>query len=256
MKRILTILIVVFSAELLFSQAPNAFNYQAVVRNNSGELVTGSTVGFRISILQTSETGIPVYVETHSVSTDEYGLVTFYIGGGTTTDDFSLINWGTDTYYLKIELDVTGGTSYEHTGTSKLLSVPYALDAANVEQREFDSLKITKHIGIGDGLPINRIYELSGMTDDTDNFVWVELPPGMTAIETRVLDISIYFYVFQGVGVYYGLGSTESDGTVGYTLHRSNETPCCNLKIIYPSLLKNKPYRVTLMQVEGSLSIE
>ena len=256
MKKALTIFIIVFSSVLLFSQAPNSFNYQAVVRNNNGGLVTSSTVGFRISILQSSETGTPVYVESHSVSTDEYGLVTFYIGGGTTTDDFSAINWGVDSYFLKIELDVAGGTDYEHIGTSKLLSVPYALSAANVENKEFDSLEITKKINIGDGLQINRIYELTGMTSDTENFVWVELPQGMTAIQTRVLDLSIYFYVFQGVGVYYGLGSTESNGTVGYTLHRSNSTPCCNLKIIYPDLLRNKPYRITLMQVEGSVPIE
>jgi glucan phosphoethanolaminetransferase (alkaline phosphatase superfamily) len=39
-----------------FAQVPQAFNYQAVVRNGSGDLIANQSVSFRISILQGFET--------------------------------------------------------------------------------------------------------------------------------------------------------------------------------------------------------
>jgi uncharacterized protein (TIGR02145 family) len=41
------------------------------------------------------------------------------------------IDWSQGPYFVKTECDPTGGTSYSVTGTSQLLSVPYALFAAN-----------------------------------------------------------------------------------------------------------------------------
>ncbi|HRP00271.1 MAG TPA: hypothetical protein PLN54_12615, partial [Flavobacteriales bacterium] len=66
----------------LSAQAPQRMSYQAVVRDEANALVTNSTVGMRLSILQGSTTGTAVYVETHSAPTNANGLVTVQVGGG------------------------------------------------------------------------------------------------------------------------------------------------------------------------------
>jgi len=118
MKKIYLNLIILTLSLTIFGQAPEALKYQAVVRNSSGELVKSTTVAFKLSILQTTETGTKVYAETQNVSTNEYGLATLNIGKGVTTDVFGAINWGADKHFLKIEVDIAGGTAYQHIGTS------------------------------------------------------------------------------------------------------------------------------------------
>ena len=257
MRKVISILFACSVSLILLGQAPQSFKYQAVARDASGTVLSSQSISLRISILQGGTTGTAVYVETHALTTNQFGLVNLVIGEGSVVSGaMSGIPWGEDEFFVKIEMDPAGGTAYEEMGTSQLLSVPYALDAALVEQREFDHLGTTEHIMVGNGLMINKIYEINGWTDADENYTWIELPAGMTAINTRVLDVAIYFYVFQGAGVYYGQGYSEPDGTVGYTLHRSDEDPPSTLKITYPDECKGKQYRVTLMQVENSVVIE
>ncbi len=136
MKKIFTLFAAVLLAASVFAQSPEKMSYQAVIRNASEELVTNQAVGMQISILQGSESGTPVYTETQTQTTNANGLVITEIGSGTTSDDFSTIDWGADTYFIKTETDPTGGTSYTITGTSQLLSVPYALHAKTAETVE------------------------------------------------------------------------------------------------------------------------
>jgi len=115
-----------------FAQAPQKMSYQAVVRNAANDLSTNQTVGMQISVLQGSDTGTPVYIETQTPTTNANGLVNLEIGTGTVVSGtFASIDWSTGTYYIKTETDPTGGTSYTINGTSQLLSVPYALYAGN-----------------------------------------------------------------------------------------------------------------------------
>ena len=117
-----------------FAQAPEQMSYQAIVRNATGNLVTNQLVGMQISILQTTATGIAVYVETHTETTNANGLLTLQVGAGSLQNGtFATIDWS-DTYFIKTETDLTGGTSYTIIGTSQLLSVPYALHAKTVRQ--------------------------------------------------------------------------------------------------------------------------
>ncbi len=114
----------------LLAQAPGKFSFQAVVRNSEGELLKNSNIGFRIQLLKSSEFGAAVYVETQEATTNENGLVTLEIGGGTVvTGKLDTIDWKEGPYFLKTEIDPAGGTNYTITGTSQLLSVPYALFA-------------------------------------------------------------------------------------------------------------------------------
>lgn len=111
-----------------YAQSPNAFNYQAVARNSSGEIMTNLPVGIRMSIHDITSTGTIVYQETHSVTTNNYGLFTLAIGSGTPTlGTLSAVDWANGAKYIEVEGDFTGGTNYTLFGTSELLSVPYAL---------------------------------------------------------------------------------------------------------------------------------
>jgi hypothetical protein len=125
-----------FSTMLLgvnsYSQAPQKMSYQSVVRDNANTLVTSSPVGVRMSIVQGSPTGTIVFQETHLVSTNTNGLATLSIGSGTVVSgSMASVNWAAGPFFVKTETDPTGGTSYTITGTSELLSAPYALYAAN-----------------------------------------------------------------------------------------------------------------------------
>ena len=119
-----------FIGSLAFAQAPEKMSYQAVVRNTTNNLVTNQPVGMQISILQGSATGTAVYVETQTPTSNANGLVSLEIGGGAVVSgNMATINWANGPYFIKTETDPTGGSSYTITGTSQLLSAPYALYA-------------------------------------------------------------------------------------------------------------------------------
>lgn len=130
MKRILLSLVCITTISLSsLGQAPEGFNYQAVVRNASNTIVNNQSVGMRMTIQQGSIGGTTVYSETFGTTTNAYGLVNLKIGSGTSTDDFSAIDWSAGPFFMETAIDLTGGTNYAVMGTSQLMSVPYALYA-------------------------------------------------------------------------------------------------------------------------------
>jgi hypothetical protein len=130
MNKFQTILAVLLLTASTFAQAPEKMSYQAVVRDSGDALVSNQTVGMQISVLQTTATGTAVYVETQTPTTNANGLVSIEIGvGNVVSGDFSTIDWSAGPYFIKTETDPTGGANYTITGTSELLSVPYALHA-------------------------------------------------------------------------------------------------------------------------------
>jgi len=135
MKKTLTLLIAIIFSSQLFAQAPNKMSYQAVIRNSSNALVVSKSIGMQISILQGTATGTTVYVERQNPTTNANGLATIEIGTGTTVSgSFSTINWSNGPYFIKTETDINGGASYTITGTSELMSVPYALHAKTADK--------------------------------------------------------------------------------------------------------------------------
>jgi len=137
MKKLLSIQITFFLFVSLFlnAQVPQKMSYQAVVRNAANNPVVNTLVGMRISILQNSASGSAVYVETQTPTTNVNGLISIEIGGGNVVSGvFTNINWAIGTYFIKTETDPTGGANYTITGTSQLLSVPYALQSKTAER--------------------------------------------------------------------------------------------------------------------------
>ncbi|NNL92575.1 MAG: collagen-like protein, partial [Saprospiraceae bacterium] len=130
MKKLFTIIFTLFICTFVWAQSPKKMSYQAVVRNASNELIGNKSVGVQISIIQGSVNGTVVYAERQTPSTNNNGLISLQIGSGNlVSGDFDSIDWSMGPYFIKTDTDVTGGTNYTISGTSQLLSVPYALYA-------------------------------------------------------------------------------------------------------------------------------
>lgn len=129
MKKSLQIFALLFCI-IVFAQAPEKFSYQAVVRNASNSVITNAAIGVKISILKTTNSGTVVYSESQTANTNSNGLISLQIGNGTIiSGSIATIDWSTDSYFIKTEVDPSGGSSYTVVGTTQLLSVPYALFA-------------------------------------------------------------------------------------------------------------------------------
>lgn len=130
MRKLITTITTVILTATVWAQSPQKMSYQAVIRDASNHLVT-TQVGMHISILQGGIGGTAVYIETQTPTPNINGLVTIEIGEGDPAA-FAAIDWSDGPYFIKTETDPTGGTNYTITGTSQLLSVPYALHAKTV----------------------------------------------------------------------------------------------------------------------------
>jgi len=111
------------------AQAPQKMNYQAIVRDALGNPLPGGTnVTVRFQIHDLTPAGTVVFQETNTAVTNQFGLITQIIGG---TGNLAAVSWGSGAKYLQVEIDVNGGSNFTDMGTSQLISVPYALFAAN-----------------------------------------------------------------------------------------------------------------------------
>jgi hypothetical protein len=132
MKTAISLLIIFLISYNGICQTPQAFNYQAVARDLTGNPITNQDIGLRISILQGSTSGYEVFSETHLVTTNGLGLFNIQIGNGSVVaGSIADIDWGNGDHFIQIELDEENSGNYQLIGTSQLLSVPYALYSSN-----------------------------------------------------------------------------------------------------------------------------
>lgn len=116
---------------------PQAISYQAVARDAQGKVVAEKQIGIKVEILKGSAEGAVVYSETHKPTSNQTGTINLLIGQGTSEiGTFSAIDWGGDTYFLQLSMDLEGGSSYEKVSTTQMLPVPYALYAAKAGEVE------------------------------------------------------------------------------------------------------------------------
>jgi len=176
MKNYLSIVILLFLGLSLNAQAPQGFNYQATVRNASGDLVISQNVSFSFNVIQGSQTAEPTYSENHTLLTDDLGQVSLIIGQGSPTAGvFSELDWSLGSYYLGIELDT--GNGYVAMGTTQLLSVPYALHAKTAETADYNNLS---NLPVLSGTSFNPMYpdNLIGYTSIFENTSTYTVPVG------------------------------------------------------------------------------
>lgn len=138
---------------------PAAIAYQAVARDAQGQSLSNANVQIRFTLLADSLTGASEYVETHTLTTNEFGLFTTAFGSGTpVTSTFAAINWARGNKYLKVELDA--GQGYVDMGTQQLLSVPFALRSKSAGEIENDSLPVfpDNAAALAGGLTAGKTY--------------------------------------------------------------------------------------------------
>ena len=175
----------IFMVISLFAQPPQAFNYQAVVRNNSGDIIANQLVGVRINIRNISVAGTIIYQESHSQTTNAFGLLNLKVGSGTPSiGTFSSIDWRYNSKFIEVLVDVSGGTNYISMGTSELASTPYALYSKNSSDAYWglngSSVYYNEgNIGIGTTSPdIPLVIKTAGSGDafkilsNTDNYLF------------------------------------------------------------------------------------
>ncbi len=132
MKWILLSLIalVIFVECSTAQNSPQGIPYQAVVRNEFGDIVINANVNVRISLLMGSANGTVEFSEEHSRMTNGFGLLNCIIGQGVPLiNSFSAVDWTQTVKFMHIEVDL--GSGYLDMGTQQLMSVPFALYAAN-----------------------------------------------------------------------------------------------------------------------------
>lgn len=130
MKKLILSLIASSIVAIGLAQAPDLVNYQGIARNASGATLNSQAIGLQLTIHADSANGAVVYQETHTPTTNQFGLFSVHIGAGTpVTGTMAGIAWGTTDHFLQVEMDENGGTTYSDMGTSQLVSVPYALYA-------------------------------------------------------------------------------------------------------------------------------
>ena len=130
----------IFSTIILFltiiasnAQIPQFFDYQAIARDSTGAVIPDQPITVRVSIIQDTLFGTPIFQEGHHISTGETGLFTLRIGQGIPLlGNFSSIDWSSSANFIKIETDISGGTNYSEMGVVQLLSVPRSLQAGSL----------------------------------------------------------------------------------------------------------------------------
>lgn len=157
------------------AQAPQKFSYQAVARDAAGNVLQNQPVGILIQIHDLTANGGILYSETHVDTTNDFGLFTLQIGGGTVTNGtFATIPWSTGAKFLQVEMDATGGTSYIDMGTTQLISVPYALVAKDVINLP--------------AIPLDNLADVTSASAVSGNILsfngtdWVPVSPGVSSI--------------------------------------------------------------------------
>ena len=174
--------VLLFAVQSLFAQIPQGFNYQATVRNQTGELLTNEYVGFKFHILQGSSDATPTYSELHYISTDDLGVVHLSIGSGNAeAGAFSQIDWSLGNYHMGIEINT--GDGFIDMGTTQLMSVPFALYALNSGTTNNASLPQGNTVGdvlswngsawtvpVCSSSPTLRTNEVSNITDTSVTF--------------------------------------------------------------------------------------
>ncbi len=120
------ILCLIITSIITVKAQPSSFNYQAVVRDASGNILANRTVGFRFKLTSVNQTFV-FFIESQTLTTNNYGVLNAVIGSVNTTG-LANLDWGTP-YIYHVEIDPAGGTNYTLNTSGQFKSVPYALYA-------------------------------------------------------------------------------------------------------------------------------
>lgn len=236
----------------VFAQAPKQFNYQAVARNAAGAPIANQTIKLRLSIHHGSAAGAIQYSETRSITTNAFGIFTVAIGGPGTAESSGSINsvsWQNGDKFLQVEIDPSGGNSFNDIGTTQLLSVPYALSSADNQWTATGSGIHTINAGnVGIGTASPDPSAILDLKSDSKGL----LTPRLTAAQRMALASPatglLIYQVEAPEGFYYNRGTPanpdwvqlgvngSSGGIQSYTTAGAASYPSSTLGFVSPTL--------------------
>lgn len=197
------------------AQSPQAFKYQAIARDQNGNAFVNQQVSIRISIRKDNTEGTIVYREIHTKTSNSQGLLHLNIGEGVIENgQFNNIDWGNGSYFVQVEMDITGENNYINYGTSQLMSVPYALyanEAGNsIWKKNYDDTYYNSgNVGIGTSSPAMKLH-----IKNVDNSVLrVQSDYGQGGIQLISGNYKMPFISFGAFGV------AGSEGTVHFDVN-------------------------------------
>lgn len=186
------------AVQLLSAQAPQVINYQAIARDAGGNIVTNA-IGIKFRILQGSTSGTLMYEETHTSSPSTAGVFNVGIGAGTiVSGSFTGINWQNGPYFLEVNIDPAGGTSYTTVGTTQLLSVPYALYA---EKAGNVNINVGNGLSLSSGTLINTAPNQTVSITSGTNITVSGIYPSYTISSTGSASTSVPNTSVTGTGI-------------------------------------------------------
>ncbi|MBO4778812.1 MAG: hypothetical protein J5588_10020 [Bacteroidales bacterium] len=157
MKKIILTVAMAILAMVSFAQIPQTFSYQGVVRDAESKIVAEKPITVSVQILQGTDDGTEVYAETHEVTTNANGLMTFELGRKN-AEDFAKIDWSNAPYFVKTVAEFDGK---QISGVTPLLAVPYALYAAKAGNADVDLSEYAKKTELPDAVDLSEYYKKS-----------------------------------------------------------------------------------------------
>ncbi len=132
MKNLFLLPILILCGLSMLAQVPQKFSYQAVIRDADQQLIRNTNLDIQVSLFSAANAGNPEFVEQHTVTTNQNGLVTFVIGEGSEVNgSLQDIEWLNGPFFIRIDKDLTGDGVFDISGINEVLSVPFALYAQN-----------------------------------------------------------------------------------------------------------------------------
>ena len=143
MKRVIHLFIFLFCA-LLFAQDENynGISYQGVARDAQGGILSNQPISVIFRIVNNPQGEGQLYQETHTVTTDSYGLFNLSVGSGSQElYSFGEIQWGSYDYCgLAVSIDFNNDGIYADMGVMKMEDVPTAKWAKKSEEANWATM--------------------------------------------------------------------------------------------------------------------
>ena len=220
---------------LTFAVAQDGINYQGAATDVNGDELTNQNITIRASVLSTTANGNLEWEETHSATTDQFGLFNVVIGQGTNTTNgaiasFDDMDWGSGNHFLKIEMDATGGTNYAMIGTTQMMSVPYALYAENINMDSVSDYltndsSFMANVGGGENQVESSDFKNQTSNSDFNNNITTQIPQTLDGKKVIIYSTDKTIYLTDSVGSFLSvLYSVESNTIGNLTSNSSGDT--------------------------------
>jgi uncharacterized protein (TIGR02145 family) len=163
MKKLLLLIFCFSLSGHLYPQAPQAFKYQSIIRDASGNILPLQELNLKFIIHYNSPEGSIAYSETHVATTNTQGLISINIGEGEPLSGlFAEICWGKKVCFLEEQIDVGNTGSFITVGVTQLLSVPHALNTSGVTLTAADGSQYEIKVDDDGGLTTEKTSSTCG----------------------------------------------------------------------------------------------